>query len=152
MDFSLVFKHDIPAESNMNNLCVLSDEIKEFLSQRNYGESIQEYLIGVTCVFIEDGYEHLFKQYKPFYVEDKISKNRFTGENIRIYKSYTDSIVLTPDEYEDFVSGTESESLKIVSTRILKSLENLNKLPKKVKDFDVKQFKEDVTSILSKYL
>jgi hypothetical protein len=54
------------------------------------------------------------------------------------------------DEYEEFISVSDEESKKILENKIIESLENLDKLPKKVKDFDKKTFKNDLLVFLKK--
>lgn len=48
---------------------------------------------------------------KPTYVSDKTSTNRFTGEKIRLFRLFTDNTTVEEDEYEDFVSGNNDDSL-----------------------------------------
>lgn len=66
-----------------------------------------------------------------------------------MYKLFIDGIVIEPDEYEDFVSGTDLNSLEIIKAKILESLSNLDRLPKKVKDFDKERFMLDMRTVLA---
>ncbi|MEJ5092757.1 hypothetical protein GEO21_22200 [Sphingobacterium faecium] len=61
-------------------------------------------------------------------------------------------IVLTAEEYEKFVYGTDSESLKIIAERVLETTTNYDLLPKKVKDFNKELFKQNMYYFLSEYL
>lgn len=65
-----------------------------------------------------------------------------------MFKLFINSIVIEPDEYEDFVSGTHLNSLKLIKAKILESLSSLDQLPKKVKDFDKQRFIIDMKNLL----
>ncbi len=152
MNFDISLTIDDGGKHKTGILHDLSIEMGNFLRERDYGQSIQSYVIGLTCVLVPTGYQTLFKQKKPVYVKDKVKSNRFTTEDIRLHKIFIDDIVLTPSEYEDFVSGTNSESLKIVAKRILNTMSNLDMLLKKVNDFDKDAFKQDMHYLLNRYV
>lgn len=65
-----------------------------------------------------------------------------------MFKLFIDSIVIEPDEYEDFVSGTHLHSLDLIKAKILEYLSSLDQLPKKVKDFDKQRFRIDMKNLL----
>ncbi|MGJ1225366.1 hypothetical protein [Sphingobacterium siyangense] len=65
-----------------------------------------------------------------------------------MFKLLIDSIVIEPDEYEDFVSGTHLHSLELIKAKILEYLSSLDQLPKKVKDFDKQRFRIDMKNLL----
>lgn len=144
MNISISLIIDPMAKHKSNTIVSMSQELKVFFADRFYGEDIQDYVIGFTCVLPPEGFEHLFKKKKPVYVDDKTKKNRFTGEQERMFKLFIDSIDLDSTEYTDFVDSSDEESKRILAKKILKSLENLDKLPKKVKDFDKERFKQDM--------
>lgn len=48
-----------------------------------------------------------------------------------MFKLFIDSIVIEPDEYEDFVSGTHLHSLELIKAKILEYLSSLDQLPKR---------------------
>lgn len=65
-------------------------------------------------------------------------------------KLFINEFNFNSDEYEEFISVSDEESKKILENKIIESLENLDKLPKKVKDFDKKTFKNDLLLFLKK--
>lgn len=144
MKFAISIRIDQRANDKSRIVVSISEELKAFFRDKFYGEDIQDYSIGFTCVLPPEGFEHLFKKKKPAYVDDKTTKNRFTGEPHRMFKLFLDSIDLDSTEYADFVDSSDEESKKILAKKILESLENLDKLPKKVKDFDKERFKQDM--------
>lgn len=144
MNISISLTMDPMANHKSRIVVSISEELKAFFAGKFYGEDIQSYIIGFTCVLPPEGFEHLFKKKKPVYVDDKTTKNKFTGEPHRMFKLFIDSIDLDSTEYTDFVDSSDEESKKILAKKILESLENLDKLPKKVKDFDKERFKQDM--------
>lgn len=76
------------------------------------------------------GYEHLFKDFKPKFIEHKVSINKHTGELLEIDRYFNYSVKITGETYSSFIGGTEEESKKILATTILKSLSQLDALPK----------------------
>lgn len=139
---------DAKCENKTDLIINLSNEMKAFFENRDYGNDIKNYTIGFKSVNIPKGYEHLFKQHKPSYVKDKTTINKFTGENHRMYKLFLDDITLTPEEYNVFISSSDYDSLELVKRKIIDSLSNLDKLPKSVRDFDKERFKKDMNIVL----
>ncbi len=126
----------------------LSTNMNTFFKDKDYGADLQNYTLGFTSVLAPEGYGHFFEKKKPLYVSDRITKNRFTGERHHMYRLFIDSILIEPHEYEDFVTGTDHNSLQIVKAKIVESLSNLNRFPKKVKDFDKERFRIDMRNLL----
>lgn len=129
-----------------------SEKMKSFFVNRVYGNDIEIYTIGLKCIKVPEDYEKFSKQKKPLYVFDKVTKNIYTGEDHKMYKLLIVDIVIAIEEYEKFVYGTDRENLKIIAERILETTTNYDLLPKKVKDFDKKLFKQDMYYFLSEYL
>lgn len=140
---------DTRAGGKSHILTNLSTHMKAFFKDRDYGADLLNYTLGFTGVLAPEGFGHFFEKKKPLYVSDRTTKNRFTGEQHHMYRLFIDSIVIEPDEYEDFVSGTDYNSLQLVKAKILESLSNFDRLPKKVKDFDKERFKIDMITVLS---
>ena len=65
-------------------------------------------------------------------------------------KLFINEFNFNSDEYEEFISVSDEESKKMLENKIIESLENLDKLPKKVKDFDKARFKNDLLTFLKK--
>lgn len=112
---------------------------------------MKNYTIDLRCVNIPEGYEHLFKEYKSSFTEDKILKNKFTGENHRMYRLFVDHITLKPQEYEQLISSSDLSSLDVIRNRVLASLVHLDTLPKMVKDFDKERFKSDMADFFENF-
>lgn len=122
----------------------LSDSINTYLVKRDYGNSILEYEVILYVVNMPEGYEHLYKNFEPKYVEHKLLTNQHTGEKFEINKYFNYSIKIEGALCERFISSSNIDSKRILAQEILKSLSNLDALPKKVKDFDKGRFKADI--------
>ncbi len=128
----------------------LAKSINNFISKNDYGTGINEYSIILYIVDPPIGYEHLHRDFKPKFIEEKILTNRHTGEKIELSKYFSYSIKITGGAYSEFVGETDNQSKKNLAKEILNSLVHLNKLPKKVKDFDKEKFKMDLEEFFKK--
>ena len=129
----------------------LAKSINEYIRQFDY-RGISEYAIIMYIVNPPIGSEHLFKYLKPKFIEHKVLRNKYTGELFEINKYFNYSVKITGKTYSSFVRGTEEESKKILATTILKSLSQLDALPKKIKDFDKERFKRDLEQFFKEQL
>lgn len=144
MNFGISQEIDVEAQEKSSVIIFLSDKLKGYLSDRDYGQDVQNIFIGCICVKPREGYEEWFKIRKPRYKAiDKIKL--LDGNTVELIGVYGYDIKLNFDE---FVSATETESRKILAQEILNSLSNLDALPKKVKDFDKEKFKSDMEQFL----
>lgn len=144
MNINLGLTIDLRAKHKSQFVYTVFKEMEVFFISKDYGSDIKSYTIGLKCVDIPEGYDNLFKEHKSLFIEDKTTKNKFTGENQRMVKTFVDYITLAPEEYEQFISSPDLFSLEVLKIRILASLIHLDNLPKKVKDFDKERFKADM--------
>lgn len=105
--------------------------LSKFLNTNSY---INNFEIGILMVYTED---ENFENYGSWY---KLKKIKYDEENKFLYYEF----FLKNDELTHFINSSDEESNKILAKKILESLENLDKLPKKVKDFDKERFKQDI--------
>ncbi|KMQ59544.1 hypothetical protein ACM46_20930 [Chryseobacterium angstadtii] len=143
---------DSQGKHKSNLVANISSKMKEFFDSKNYGNDLLNYGIGLNCVNPPKGFEKFSKRQSPKYIFDKTTINKYTGQNHRMYKLFLDDITLTQDEYEKFLSLSDKDSLDIVRNKITDLLENLDKLPKKVKDFDKDRFKLDMKFFLEQFV
>ncbi|MCZ8169770.1 MAG: hypothetical protein ACK5RV_07820 [Flavobacterium sp.] len=150
MDFSLALTIDSFSigESMAQKKSVLINDlfkrINGYIKGRDYGNGIYQYLISLYVINPPKGYEHLHKDFKPKFTEYKALTNKISGEKMEIEKQFHYSVKIKGENFEEFVSANETESKKLLAQEILRSLSNLDALPKKVKDFDKERFKEDL--------
>lgn len=144
MEFAITKELDIKSYEKSTLIQEVSDDLGSYLKNRNYGDDIGVFLIGFVGVKTKPGYEDWYKERKPRYVDYKQSKNRLTGLVMETIKEYSYDIKFDNELYDKFVNSSDEDSKKLLVEKILESFLHLDKLPKKVKDFDKEKFKTDV--------
>ncbi|WP_294201001.1 hypothetical protein [uncultured Chryseobacterium sp.] len=135
---------DTKADHKLHIINEMSILLYDYFLNTNYGDDIKEFRFLCIIVRTKPGYEDWYKARKPKYVENKTLENFITKETIKINNQLTIEFKIDYKEYDDFIDSTDEESKRILAKKILESLEDLDKLPKKVKDFDKERFKEDM--------
>lgn len=148
MKFSIVQKIDQRFLSLTTFINSLSNEISFFLSEKDYGSHVKEIVVGLNCVQPPQGYEHLFKLKKPFYVDNKSIINKYTGEVILLEKYFFYDFKVSDILLAKFETVSDFEKNKIIVKELIESFDLINNLPKKVKDFDLAKFKNDLEDYL----
>ncbi len=118
----------------------LSDDMEIFFKDKNYGKDIKAYTIGVYCVDVPVGFEKFSKIPKPKYTKGKKIINP-DGIPFTLEDDFECSIKL---DFATFKDADEYEARAILAHKILKSLELLEGMKEKIKDFDDKRFKKDI--------
>jgi len=144
MEFAITKELDIKSYEKSTLIQEVSDDLGSYLKNRNYGDDIGVFLIGFVGVKTKPGYEDWYKERKPRYVDYKQIKNRLTGLVMETIKEYSYDIKFDNELYDKFVNSSDEDSKKLLVEKILESFLHLDKLPKKVKDFDKEKFKTDV--------
>jgi hypothetical protein len=144
MKFTLALTLDKNVQFKYSSIIDLFKDIDKFVQSKNYGNELLECLIICKIINPPNGYEHLFKDFKPKFIELKSVTNKLTGETLLIERQFSYSIKISGELFTKFLCGTEKESKKIIAKEILNSLLNLDLLPKKVKDFNKETFKSDM--------
>ena len=129
---------DIRTEANF--ISDFSNEMEEWCAEKKYGNDLIELVIGIICV--SPGFEAFFKPGKPKYIKEKKDvKSEFTKNAYDIEKCLTYNIKL---DFETFKKFSEIEAKKHLALEILQSLEIIETMKTKIKDFDFANFKEDL--------
>ncbi len=123
-----------------------TDYLKKYFERRYYGEDVQKIWIHVILVNTPQGWKHLIKAHRPRYYDD-FEHVYADGTTIRCKKEFDIEIGFDNELYDSFLAADEEQAKKILARETLKALELLDKLPKKVKDFDKESFKRDVESL-----
>lgn len=144
MKFRISLRVDNGAYNKVNLINSLTDSLEAYFAPKNYGIDVEDILVGLTCLYISEGFEHLYKTYPPKYTDYKTIKNKYTGELIELNKYFNYSFNFSNEKYEEFIEASDEESKKILAYEIFDSLSNLDALPKKVKSFDKERFKADL--------
>lgn len=144
MEFGITQEVDNKSGDKSYLVQKISDNLENFLKNRSYGEDVETFLIGFVAIKTKPGYEEWYKERKPKYIDYRLTKSRLTGLPLETIKQYSYDIKFDYELYDEFVNGTEEESSKLLARKILDSFSHLDKLPKKIKDFDKEKFKSDV--------
>jgi hypothetical protein len=142
MRFALTIETSTGVSQNKTNLIILlSDKLSEFLLDKDYGNDLIQIYIRIICVAPEFDWFSTIR--KPRY--------KFFGKHVRDGVEIVEDRVFSFSvkiDYETFKNQTDEENNKMLASKILGSLSNLDALPKKVKDFDKERFREDMRTFL----
>ncbi len=137
MKFALTIEVSVGVEDKTRLIVDLSNKLTEYFANRNYGNDVIRILIGMICVAPEfEWFSTIRKPRYKFY-----RKYKRDGIELIEDRDFTFDLKL---DYESFKNQSDEENNKMLTSEILKSLSNLDKLPKKVKNFDKEKFKNDV--------
>lgn len=62
MKFGISLTTDNRSSAKSNLIHDLSEKLAIFFENRTYGEDIQDYIIGFTCVFTPEGFKNILKE------------------------------------------------------------------------------------------
>ena len=138
MDFGLAQYTSIEVDKETGFITPYSDSLSVFFKKKNYGDDIKDITINIICV--SENFEPFFKPKKPKYLkEKKLIESygfKYEIENRLIYELKID--------FNEFKNAQDEMSRKkILSREILSSLDTLDSIKKKIKDFDWEAFKKD---------
>lgn len=151
MKFNISPTLDLDAEHKLQIFTDLIQSLKHYFERKDYGESIKEITIGCICAKVSEGFEKFYKIKKPAYVDFKVITNKFTGVPLTLDKVFLYDVKFENEEYDKFISASDEESKKILATVILKSLDNIDKLPKSANKFNKERFKSDMYNYLQNH-
>ena len=118
----------------------LSDAANNLVVSNDYGESIENMLVGL--IVVEPVYDDFSKPRRPRYTEHKETM-AFGSIPIVINKTLEIEIKL---DYGQVLASEDEELKRIVASEVLNALHNL-KVPKKVTDFDKDRFVADIDGL-----
>ncbi|MCV2486492.1 hypothetical protein OD917_16280 [Flavobacterium sp. SH_e] len=125
-------------ENETRFLIDFSNEMKKSFIEKRYGNDLIEIVIGIICV--SPMFEQFFKPKRPKYTNEK-KHIKSEGFEYEVEKCLEYSIKL---DFETFKNFSEIEAKKHLSLEILKSLEIIETMRTKIKDFDLATFKKDL--------
>jgi len=68
------------------------------------------------------------------------------GRQLEWNKRFVIEIRFNNDVYDEFLKADDEQSKRIIARETLKALELLDKVPKRLKDFDKERFRTDVAN------
>ncbi len=118
----------------------LSDNMQTYFRDKNYGNDVKDYAIGIVCEHIPKGFEKFSRLPKPRYTKGVKIINTI-GIPFKLEDSLEYSIKL---DFETVKNGLEEESERLLAKEILNSLSVVESMKNKIKDFDLEKFKADL--------
>ena len=138
MKFTIVVEVSEDVADKTQIIHSLSNRLSDYFSDRNYGNDVENFFIRIISVSPE--FEWFSTIRKPKYTSYRKYINR---DGLEIIEDRVFSFSLKID-YENFKNQSDEQNEKMLASEIIKSLSNLDSLPKKVKDFDKERFREDM--------
>jgi hypothetical protein len=127
-------------------LCDFSrDYIEPSFLDRSYGKDIENISISIILVRQYPGYEDWDKPRRPKYIEHREARC-ISGELMIWHKRFELEVRFDNDVYDEFLHADEEQSKRIIARETLKALDLLDKVPKRLKDFDKERFRTDVAN------
>jgi hypothetical protein len=114
-----------------------------YIQKKEY-YGINDFVVKLYIKLPRENVDHLYKMYKPKFIEKKVLRNPHTNEIFELNKYFDYSVMITDSLYFIFLEGTDTESKKIIARAIYNSFSKLDYLSKKVKEFNLKKFKNDL--------
>ena len=121
--------------------------LEEHFLTLNYGPDVEEIVIAYTIIKTKPGYEEWYKPKRPKYTEygGWITFGPGGPKDRERRKEFWIDYRIDGDLYDAFIEADEEQAICILACEILNSLELLDKLPKRLKQFDKERFKSDVS-------
>lgn len=118
--------------------------LEEYFLTFNYGPDVEEIVIAIAIISHDD----LYKPRRPKYTEygGWITFGPGGPKDREIKKQFFIDVRFDGDLYDAFIEADEKQAKGILAREILHSLELLDKLPKRLKQFDKERFKSDVSN------
>lgn len=143
MKFALVKSGNLEGYKN-KFITDLSFMVEKYLIDKIYGSSIEDFIIGVVCVKPE--FEQFFKVKKPRYIKDEIETH--DGHSVHIKSTFSINFIM---DYATVIEMSDTNFEKYLLQKIIDSVIAIEKMPKKVTDFDLLRFKEDLKQFQLEY-
>ena len=116
--------------------------------ERDYGADVQNVAILIILIKTRPGYEKWFNARKPKYIEYTSGYSLLTGEPVfwEWKKRFVIEIRFDGELFDKFIEADDEQAKCILAKESHKALDLLDKLPKRLKNFDKERFKEDVAN------
>lgn len=142
MNFSITQESSLGLKTYQNAINELKIGLEAYFKEKNYGASVNEFIIHLICV--DPKHEHFFKVKKPRYYK---GKQEFLDHGIKVEVKNT----LVYDLKINFVEVEKKEKSEVsnyLKDIILSSTSIIKQL--NIHDFDLELFKHDLAILLRK--
>ncbi len=148
MNVGIGIYSDLEAECKVHLIVKAESCLKNYFKHRDYGPGIKEITIGFICERDQPGFEKFSEKRKPRY-SSRRKVETIMGEPVEdIHNHFSYSVKLDEASYDLFVQSSDTQSLSLITAELIEGLSSFDKLPKKVKNFDVAKFKTDMAELL----
>lgn len=138
-EFAPVSTLEVKHVSLMNEM---EHKLNSFFQSKNYGADLKEIYIGVVAV--SPRFERFFKKQKPKYISNPINY-MLDSVNYSVDRALKYYINLN---LERFNNSDEDQAREMLKKELLGSISLFDKLKRKIKDFNVTPFREDMRMLL----
>jgi len=132
----------------LNKSSWIEDFSKQYLipafKGKYYGQDILNIAIVIILIRHLPGYEAWDQPRRPKYID--YYKVSLMGRQLEWNKRFVIEIRFNNDVYDEFLKADDEQSKRIIARETLKALELLDKVPKRLKDFDKERFRTDVAN------
>lgn len=118
--------------------------LEKYFSDKTYGKDVENIAIVIILIKTLPGYENWNMVRRPKYIEHYESTYVPSGIPWEWNKRFVIETRFDFEIYDEFLAADEEEAKRILARETLQSLELLDKLPKRLKDFDINAFRADV--------
>ena len=132
----------------LNKSSWIEDFSKQYLipafKGKYYGQDILNIAIVIILIRHLPGYEAWDQPRRPKFID--YYKVSLMGRQLEWNKRFVIEIRFNNDVYDEFLKAGDEQSKRIIARETLKALELLDKVPKRLKDFDKERFRTDVAN------
>ncbi len=149
MDIGLSIVADTYAKPKVPCMIYISDLLEGNFKDKAYNV-IDNYWILCQALKTEPGLERFAAIPRPRFVEHRRLRNldnTFTD----YYGVYTCGFKIDFEEYDAFIAASDEEAKRIIASKVVETLSNLDRLSKKAAGFDKERFKADVIRLFQEH-
>jgi len=148
MDIGIFIEVDQGSYSKWQCINFVSELMKTNLAHIDYG-AISHYTFICKALKTIKGFEKYTAVQRPRFTEHKRWQLPDKGY-VDVYGLYRCEFKIDFDEYDHFITTTDTEAKRIIAHKVVESLSNLDRLSKKAAAFDKERFKADIISLFRK--
>ena len=112
----------------------LEDYLNKSFGYKNYGESVVKYFFGFELYKFDGGFAHFFSDD----IESWKTKSKWFVTNSHF-------------DWNVFINLSEKEIFEIIKTEFLKSVDRIENMKRKPKNFDYLLFRKELEEVLNNY-
>jgi hypothetical protein len=112
----------------------LEDYLNKSFEHKNYGESVLKYFFGFELYKFDGGFANFFSDD----IESWKTKSKWFVTNSHF-------------DWNIFIKLNRSEIFEIIKTEFLKSVDRIENMKRKPKNFDYKLFRKELEEVLNNY-